>query len=163
MNSKGNRLLYIPVPDKDGEHTLSADIRLVSVMDGVIYINAHEVVYHGSLDSIGYYGHSYDQCESIYAIAPNTTGIQSITRRVVNRMSLDATAVDKGNSLGINVSEPEQGENIVISSMSGQIISKTPLGNTERVSIETSAYPKGVYNVTLQGSSATENQRVLIK
>ena len=163
MNSKGNRLLYIPVPDKDGQHTLSAQIRLVSVIDGVIYINAHEVVYHGSLDSIGYYGHSYDQCESIYAIEPNTTGIQSITRRVVGRMSIGTTVVDKGNSLDINVSEPLQGENIVISNMTGQVMNQTPVGSSEHISIETSSYPKGIYNVTLQNGSTPENQRIIIK
>ena len=163
MNSDGDGLLYVHVPDKQGDHTLSADIRLVSIMDGVIYINTHDVVYHGFLDSIGYYGRRYDQYESMYAIKPNTTGIQSISRRVVSRMSIDATAVDKGNSLGIHVYEPAQGDNIVISSMSGQILNQTPLSNAEHISIETSAYPKGVYNVTLQGNSNPENQRIIIK
>ena len=92
-----------------------------------------------------------------------SVGVQSITRRAVKRMNIDVTAVSKGDHLGIYVSEPAQGENIVVSSMSGQMINQTPLGDTEHVSIETSAYPKGMYNVTLQGKSAHENQRVIIK
>ena len=160
MNSKG-QLLYIPVADNEDEHTVAASILMVSVIDGVIYINMWERVTRGPLESIGYL--LGDACESMYVIKPKTTGIQSITRRVVSRMSIDATAIDKGNSLGIHVSEPVQGDNIVISSMSGQIINQTPLSNAEHISIETSAYPKGVYNVTLQGNSNPENQRIIIK
>ena len=160
MNSKG-QLLYIPVADNEDEHTVAASILMVSVIDGVIYINMWERVRRGPLESIGYL--LGDACESMYVIKPKTTGIQSISRRVVSRMSIDATAIDKGNSLGIHVSEPVQGDNIVISSMSGQIINQTPLSNAEHISIETSAYPKGVYNVTLQGNSNPENQRIIIK
>ena len=160
MSSNGDQLLYIPVPDKDNEHTVDADIQLISVMDGIIYINVLESVYHGSLENMG---RRFDQCETMYAIDPATTEVQSISRRVVNRMNIDATAVSQGKSLSIHVSNPEQGENIVISSMSGQVLDKTRLGNTERVSIETSAYPKGVYNVTLQSKALPENQRIIIK
>lgn len=160
MNSKGVQLLYIPVPDEADEHTLGAEIRLLSVMDGVIYVNASEVVCHGSLDNMTDH---FEECQSMYAVSPNTTGIQSVSRRTVGRLNIDATAVSKGNNLGIHVSEPVQGDNIVISSMSGSVLNQTPLGNTEHISIETSAYPKGVYNVTLQGSSDIENQRIIIK
>ena len=161
MNSKGEQVLYIPVPDKeDDEYTLSADIQLVSVLEGIIYINTRELVYHGSLKNMV---NNFDECESMYVVDPNTVGVRSITRRAVKRMNLDVTAVIKGDNLGIYVSEPIQGENIVVSSMSGQLINQTPLGDTEHVSIETSAYPKGVYNVTLQSNSASENQRIIIK
>ena len=129
-------------------------------MDGIAYINVFEAVYHGSLEDMS---RNYDQCETMYAIDPTKTGVQSISRRVVNRMNIDATAVSQGNSIGINVAGPADGDNIVISSMGGQIINQTPLGNSEHISIETSAYPKGVYNVTLQSNSAAENQRVMIK
>jgi hypothetical protein len=158
MSSNGKQLLSIPVPDKADEYTVSAEIELVSVMNGIIYLYTHEVVRHDSPDS-----HTYDNCETMYVIAPATTGVESISRHVINRMNIDATAVNQGNSLGIYVAEPSDGDNIVISSMAGQVINQTPLRNAEHISIETSAYPKGVYNVTLQGSSATENQRVLIK
>jgi hypothetical protein len=160
MNSKGEQVLYIPVPDKEGEYTLGAEIELVSVMNGIIYMSVREAVFHGS---IGKWEYGYDECESMYAIDPNTVGVQSITRRAVKRMNIDVTAVGKGENLGIFVSEPAQGENIVVSNMSGQLIYQTPLSDTEHVSIETSAYPKGVYNVTLQSNSAPENQRVIIK
>ena len=59
-------------------------------MDGIIYINVYEAVYHGSLENMG---RNYNQCETMYAIDPTKTGIQSISRRVVNRMNIDATAV----------------------------------------------------------------------
>jgi len=160
MNSKGDKVLYIPVPDKEGEYTLGAEIELVSEMDGIIYMSVREVVYHGSLGNLDY---GFDECESMYAIDPNTVGVQSISRRAVKRMNIDATAVNKGENLGIYVSEPADGEIIVVSNMSGQLIDQTPLGDKEHVSIETSAYPKGVYNVTLQSKSAPENQRVVIK
>ena len=160
MNSNGDQILYIPVPDKDDEHTVGTEIKQVSVMDGIAYINVFEAVYHGSLEDMS---RNYDQCETMYAIDLTKTGVQSISRRIVNRMNIDATAVSQGNSIGINVAGPADGDNIVISSMGGQIINQTPLGNSEHISIETSAYPKGVYNVTLQSNSAAENQRVMIK
>lgn len=158
MSSNGKQFLSIPIPDKTDEYTVSAEIELLSVMNGIIYLYTHEIVRHDLLDS-----HTYDNCETMYVIAPATTGVESISRHVVNRMNIDATAVSQGNSLGIHVAEPADGDNIVISSMAGQVINKTPLGNAEHISIETSAYPKGVYNVTLQSISAPENQRVIIK
>ena len=158
MSSNGKQLLSIPVPDKADEYTVSAEIELVSVMNGIIYLYTHEVVRHDSPDS-----HTYDNCETMYVIAPATTGVESISRHVINRMNIDATAVNQGNSLGIYVAEPSDADNIVISSMAGQVINQTPLRNAEHISIETSAYPKGVYNVTLQSISAPENQRVIIK
>ena len=160
MSSKGDQLLYIPVPDKENEHTVESDIQLVSVMGGMVYINVIELVYHGELENMG---RTFDQCETMYAIDPTTTGVESISRRVVNRMNIDATAVSQGNSLGIHVAEPADGDNIVISSMAGQVINQTPVGSSEHISIETSLYPKGIYNVTLQNGSTPENRRIIIK
>ena len=137
---------------------------MVSVMDGVIYINVKETVYHGSLESSNFnVGMYLDECETMYALNPDATGVKSISRKKVNRMNVNVTAVNQGNSLDIHIAEPEQGENVVVSSMSGQVINQTPLGNAEHISIGTGSYSKGVYNVTLHGNSDTENARIIIK
>lgn len=160
MSSDGKQLLSIPIPDKADEHTISAEIEFISVMNGIIYLNTREIVRYGSLDS---YSYTYDNCESMYAIEPQTTSVQTVSRKTVSRMSIDASAVSQGNSLGIHVAEPADGDNIVISSMAGQVINQTPVGSSEHISIETSSYPKGIYNVTLQNGSTPENRRIIIK
>ncbi|MBR6369916.1 MAG: T9SS type A sorting domain-containing protein [Bacteroidaceae bacterium] len=157
MNSKGSQLAYISLPDEKDENTTYLRVNSVSVMNGLIYILTSEDVQQGSGD---YY--QWKTYEGVYVINPTTTQVMSISR-APSRMEVSPTVVEQGSRLDIHVSEPAGNDNVTVSGMSGQEIESSGIKDGT-VSFDTSAMPKGIYNVTLRGKSGTpENQRIIIK
>ena len=155
MNEAGTVLAYLPVPDKDNEITTELEIESVSVLNGLIYITTYEYVRKENDSSRSY--------EGIYVIDPVNTSVKS-SMRAPARMEINTTVVEQGDRLNIQVSESGVNDNVTISSMSGQVLQTTNVNQGNPVLINTSAMPKGVYNVTLRGNgNPTENQRIIVK
>ena len=158
MNSEGTQLGYLPVQDQSNEYTTDIDLRYVSVLNGLVYIQTEEEAItnkHG-YDSEKYY-------EGIYVIDPKDASVHTISRSL-SRMNLNSTVIDQGERLDIQISESGKNDNLTISSMSGQVINSSPVKEDKSISVNTGAMPKGIYNVTLRGNgNPTENQRIIIK
>lgn len=158
MNDKGSQLAYISLPDEKEEKTTYLRVNSVSVLNGKIYILTSEDVQKGS-------GHDYNwkTYEGIYVLEPTTTQVLSISR-APSRMGISPTVIEQGSRLDIHVSEPTGNDKVIISGMSGQVIESSGIKDGNSVSFDTSAMPKGIYNVTLRGNSGIpENQRIIIK
>jgi hypothetical protein len=83
--------------------------------------------------------------------------------RSPSRMGISPTVIEQGSRLDIHVSESTGNDNVIVSGMSGQVLESSVVKDGT-VSFDTSAMPKGIYNVTLRGRSGTpENQRIIIK
>lgn len=157
MNNKGSQLAYISLPDEKDQITTYLRVNSVSVMNGLIYILTTEDVQQGS----GNY-HQWKTYEGVYVIEPTTTQVLSISR-APSRMEVSPTVVEQGRRLDIHVSEPAANDNVTVSGMSGQVLESSGVKDGT-VSFDTSAMPKGIYNVTLRGKGGTpENQRIIIK
>lgn len=157
MNSKGSQLAYISLPDEKDQITTYLRVNSVSVMNGLVYILTSEDVQQGSGNH--YHWKTY---EGVYVINPTTTQVLSISR-APSRMEVSPTVVEQGSRLDIHVSESTGNDNVTVSGMSGQVLESSGVKDGT-VSFDTSAMPKGIYNVTLRGKSGTpENQRIIIK
>ncbi len=157
MNSKGSQLAYISLPDEKDQITTYLRVNSVSVMNGLVYILTSEDVQQGS----GNYYH-WKTYEGVYVINPTTTQVMSISRSP-SRMGISPTVIEQGSRLDIHVSESTGNDNVTVSGMSGQVLESSVVKDGT-VSFDTSAMPKGIYNVTLRGKSGTpENQRIIIK
>lgn len=155
MNEEGTVLAYLKMPDEDNEQTTGVQIMTVSVLNGLIYIITDETVRKDDN-----YGNSY---EGIYVIDPVNTSVKS-SMRAPARMEINTTVVEQGDRLNIQVSDSGDNDNVTISSMSGQVLQTSNVNQGNPVLINTSAMPKGVYNVTLRGNgNPTENQRIIVK
>lgn len=157
MNSNGTQLAYISLPDEKDEKTTYLRVNSVSVMNGLVYILTSEDVQQGS----GNY-YNWKTYEGVYVINPTTTQVMSISR-APSRMGISPTVIEQGSRLDIHVSESTGNDNVTVSGMSGQVL-ESSIVKDGTVSFDTSAMPKGIYNVTLRGKSGTpENQRIIIK
>lgn len=158
MNNEGTQLGYLPVQNKSDEYTTDIDLKYVSVLNGLVYIQTEEKAITNK--------HGYEtekHYEGIYAIDPKDASVHAITRSL-SRMNLNSTVIDQGERLDIQISESGKNDNLTISSMSGQVINSSPVKEDKSISVNTGAMPKGIYNVTLRGNgNPTENQRIIIK
>ena len=158
MNSEGTQLGYLPVQDQSNEYTTGIELRYVSVLNGLVYIQTEE---EAITNKHGYNTEKY--YEGIYVIDPRDASVHAISRSL-SRMNLNSTVIDQGERLDIQISESGKNDNLTISSMSGQVINSSPVNEDNSISVNTGAMPKGIYNVTLRGNgNPTENQRIIIK